>query len=66
MNTRWKEIAGDMLEPKLKNIYSQFPVAFDKDTTIESDFQSTDDVMMKPDGIGFDKYKTNIWNRILL
>ena len=37
MKTWWKEIAGDMLETKLKDIYSQKPVPDEKDTTIESD-----------------------------
>ena len=36
MNTEWKEIAGDMLEPKLMDIYSQKTVLDEKDTT-ESD-----------------------------
>ena len=37
MNTGWKELTGDMLEPKLTDIYSQEPVLDEKGTTIESD-----------------------------
>ena len=38
MTTRLEEIAGDMLEPKMKDIYTfNFPVPYEKDTTLESD-----------------------------
>ena len=46
-----------MLEPKLKDIYSQFS-SYEKDTIIECDSKQK---TMEPDKIGFDKYKTNIW-----
>ena len=36
-NTRWQEIAGDMLEQKLKDITLNFPVPYEKDTTSKSD-----------------------------
>ena len=65
MNTRWKEITDDMLEPKLKNINSQFSVPIEKDTTWESDSKQSDVMMELDNGIGFDKYKTNICNRTI-
>ena len=37
MNTRWKEVAGDMLKPKLTDIYSQETSTWLKGQTIESD-----------------------------
>ena len=40
MKTRWKEIAGDMSEPKLREIFKSTlkkPVLDEKDTTTESD-----------------------------
>ena len=48
-------ISCDMLEPKLKYIYiyCQF-------SSTQQRFQTKDDVMMEPGGIGFDKYKMNI------
>ena len=40
MNTRYKEIAGDMLEPKLKDTYSfNFLVPDENGTILESDFK---------------------------
>ena len=37
MITRWTEIAGDTLEPKLKDSTPSVPVPYEKDTMIESD-----------------------------
>ena len=63
MNTRWKEIAGGVLDPKLKDIYYQFSIM--KKHKNRTWFQTKDDVMMEPGGIGFNNYKPNIWNRTM-
>ena len=65
MNTRWKEIAGDMLEPKQKDIYSQFSSTLWKGHNNRIWFQAKDDVMMKRDRIWFLKYKSKNWNPTL-
>ena len=65
MDTRWKEIACDMLESKLKEISSHFSSILWKEHNNRIWFQTKDDVIMEPDGIGFDKYKMNIYNRTL-
>ena len=63
MNTRLKPIGGDMLEPKLNDIYSQFSSTLWKGHNNRTWFQTKDDLMTTPDGVGLDKYKTDICNR---
>ena len=65
MNTQWNEIAGDTLETKLKDIYTKFSSTLWKGDNNRIWFQTEDEVMMKPDVIGFDMYKTNICYRTM-
>ena len=51
MKTQWKEIAGDMLEPKLTKIYSQETSTWWKGHNNRIWFQTKDDVMMELDSI---------------
>ena len=63
MNTRWKEIAGDILEPKLKDIYSQQTSTLWKGHNNRIILKKkNNDVMMEPDRIWFLKYKSRNWN----
>ena len=62
MNTRCKEIAGDMLEPKLKDIYSQFFSTLWKGHNNRILFLKKDDIMMESDRIWFVEYKSRNWN----
>ena len=50
-----------MLKPK-KDIYFQFSSTFLKGHIIRIWFQIKDDVMMEPDRVGFEKYKSRNWN----
>ena len=58
MNTGWKEIAGDMLQPKLKDIYSQETSTWWKGHNNRIWFQIKDDVTMELDRIWYVEYKS--------
>ena len=55
--TGWKEIAGDMLEPRLKDTYSQETSTW-KGHNNRIWFQTKDDVMMELDRIWYVEYKS--------
>ena len=65
MNTGWKEIAGDMFEPKLMDIYSQETSAWWKGHNNRIWFQTKDDVMMELDRICYVEYKSKNWNPVV-
>ena len=54
-----------MLEPKLTDIYSQFSSALWKGHMNRIWFQTKDDIIMEPDRIGFNNYKSRNWNPAL-
>ena len=58
MNARWREIAGDMLEPKLKDIYFQETSTWCKGHNNKIWFQTKDNDMTELDRIWYVEKKS--------
>ena len=65
MNIGWKEIAGDMLKSKLKDIYSQKPVPDEKDKTMESYSKQKMMSWWTGQNLVYAEYKSRNWNPAL-
>ena len=65
MNTGWKEIEGDILKPKLKDIYSQETSTWWKRHNNRIWFQIKNDDMMELDRIWYVECKSRNWNPAL-